>query len=230
MPRSRPKHVKQRPPDPDALDAPWRLFVAVPLPESVIQLVGHLIEDLRQEGWPVRWSDPDTAHITLQFIGEVPAERAELLKMALPGVVAEHHVFNLRTAGPGVFPNVGRPRVLWLGLHGPTHRLDSIHAAVTNLLTQLEFPLDPKPFHPHITLGRVRDTHNAPTRHLPEAIRRKFAEEAEKGRASAKNPVPIPVDEVVLMRSILSREGAQHQPLVRCPLARPMREPARRRD
>lgn len=223
MPRRKPKIIKERPPDPDSPGAPWRLFVAVPLPGPVVRLLGDLIADLRQEDWPVRWSSPDTAHITLQFIGEVPAERAELLRLALPPTVAAHPVFNLRTADLGVFPNLRRPRVLWLGLHGPTHRLVTLQTAVTELLKELEFPLDPKPFHPHITLGRVRDTHNTPTRHLPEAIRRRFDEEAAQGGATVEKAIPVPVDEVILMRSILSREGARHEPIVRCPLARPAR-------
>ena len=213
----RPKVPKARPPDPNALDAPWRLFVAVPLPAAAIDRVGELIGDLRRHDWPVRWSDPETAHITLQFIGEVPRERAELLRLALPRSVAGQQVFNLRTADPGVFPNLRRPRVLWLGLHGPTHRLETLHGVVAETLRELDFPPDPKAFHPHVTLGRVRDARNTPTRHLPEAIRRVFEEEA----ANSREAIRIPVDEVVLMRSILDRDGARHQPVVRCPLEKP---------
>jgi 2'-5' RNA ligase len=217
MAKRRPKIAKARPPDPDAPNAPWRLFVAVPLPTAVIERLGSLIETLRRHDWPVRWSDPDSAHITLHFIGEVPQERAELLRLALPGSVANEPVFNLRTADPGVFPNLRRPRVLWLGLHGPTHRLETLHGVVAETLQELDFPPDPKAFHPHITLGRVRDANNAPTRHLPEAIRQAFEAEAARNR----EPIRIPVDEIVLMRSILSRDGARHEPIVHCPLAKP---------
>lgn len=217
MAKRRPKIAKARPPDPDAPNAPWRLFVAVPLPAAVIERLGSLIETLRRHDWPVRWSDPDAAHITLHFIGEVPQERAELLRLALPGSVANEPVFNLRTADPGVFPNLRRPRVLWLGLHGPTHRLETLHGVVAETLQELDFPPDPKAFHPHITLGRVRDANNAPTRHLPEAIRQAFEAEAARNR----EPIRIPVDEIVLMRSILSRDGARYEPIVHCPLVKP---------
>ncbi|MGI8643401.1 MAG: RNA 2',3'-cyclic phosphodiesterase [Thermomicrobiales bacterium] len=191
--------------------------MAVPLPPAVLERVGSLVEALRRHDWPVRWSDPNAAHITLHFIGEVPPERAELLRLALPGSVADQQVFNLRTAEPSVFPNLRRPRVLWLGLHGPTHRLETLHGAVTETLQELDFPPDPKAFHPHITLGRVRDAQNTPTRHLPEAIRQAFEEEAARNR----EPIGIPVDEIVLMCSILGRDGARHEPVVRCPLMKP---------
>ena len=218
MPRKTRRPPKERPPDPDAPDAPWRLFIAVPLPSEVTALIGELVADLEKEGWPVRWVAPDTAHLTIQFIGEVPAEQAELLRMALPARVAEHAPFRLRTADLGVFPNLRLPRVLWLGLYGPAHRLVALREGITALLAELELPHDDRPFHPHITLGRVRSGGNLMTRHLPEAIRRRFAEEAERGRATARAPLGVPIDEVVLVRSILGRDGARHQILGHYPL------------
>ena len=218
MPRKTRRPPKERPPDPDALDAPWRLFIAVPLPPEVTALIGDLVGDLEKEGWPVRWAAPDTAHLTIQFIGEVPAEQAELLRMALPAQVAGHAPFRLRTADLGVFPNLKMPRVLWLGLYGPAHRLVTLREAITSLLRELDLPHDDRPFHPHFTLGRVRSGGNLMTRHLPEAIRRRFAEEAERSRATAKDPLQVPVDEVVLVRSILGRDGARHETLGRYPL------------
>ena len=209
---------KERPPRPDAVESAWRLFVAVPLPAEVTRLVGELVQDLASEGWPVRWVAADTAHITLQFIGETPPERAELLRLALAAPVAKNAAFNLRTADLGVFPNQRRPRVIWLGLYGPAHRLESLQRDIAATLREMDVALDDKPFHPHITLGRVRD---GATRDLPEAIKRQFAAEAASGRATAASPLPVPVREVLLVRSFLSREGARHEPVARYPLAPP---------
>ncbi|MEJ7762855.1 MAG: RNA 2',3'-cyclic phosphodiesterase [Thermomicrobiales bacterium] len=218
MPRKARRPPKERPPDPDTPDAPWRLFLAVPLPAEVTALVGDLVGDLEKEGWPVRWVAPDTSHLTIAFIGEVPAEQAELLRMALPVRIAAHAPFRLRTADLGVFPNLKLPRVLWLGLYGPAHRLVTLREAITGLLRELDLPHDDRPFHPHITLGRVRSGGNLMTRHLPEAIRRRFADEAERGRATARAPLQVPIDEIVLVRSILGRDGARHETLGRYPL------------
>ncbi|CAA9580395.1 MAG: 2'-5' RNA ligase [uncultured Thermomicrobiales bacterium] len=225
MPPRRPRHAKERPPDPRAVEAPWRLFVAVPLPPPVIESVRGLVRDLSAEGWPVRWVAAETAHLTLQFLGDTPPERAELLRLALPPLVAGHPAFDLRTADLGVFPNQKRPRVLWLGLWGPAHRLETLQRAVTGLLRDLEFPVDDRPFHPHITLGRLRDAPNTPTRDLPAAIQRRYAELAAAGRGTAKAPTPVPVREVLLMRSFLGRDGARHEPLARCPLGPPAERP-----
>jgi 2'-5' RNA ligase len=185
----------------------------------VTALLSDLVSDLAATGWPVRWVSSHTAHITLQFIGEVAPERAELLRLALPPLVGRHAAFRLRTADLGVFPNQRRPRVIWLGLYGPTHRLQTLHDEVTRLLTDLGFPVDAGEFHPHITLGRVRDTRNLPVRNLPGAIRRKLEEIAAGGEVGAAHPRLVPVDEVVVYRSVLTHQGSRYEPVVRCPLA-----------
>ncbi len=122
MPPRNPRSPKVRPPAPDAIEARWRLFLAVCLPQDVKSLVAEEIAKLAAEGWPVRWVQPEAAHLTLHFLGETERERAELVRLALPDVAAAHVPFDLRTAALGVFPNFRRPRVLWMGLYGPVHR------------------------------------------------------------------------------------------------------------
>ena len=157
MPARAARQPKVRPPAPDALDASWRLFLAVLLPDPVKALVGEQIAEFSGEGWPVRWVQPEGAHLTLRFLGETTRERAELVRLAMPAVVAAHEPFDLRTATLGVFPNFRHPRVLWLGLHGPTHRLQALADDVNRAVTELGFPPADDPYHPHITLGRVRN-------------------------------------------------------------------------
>ena len=206
---------KQRPPDPTSTESDWRLFVAVPLPEAATALVAALVAELAGEGWPVRWVAPETAHLTLHFLGDTSPERAELLRLALAPVIARHAAFDLRTADLGVFPSLRRPRVLWLGLHGPVHRLETLQRAIGGTLRELAFPIEEGPFNPHITLGRVRDLRGQEGRDLPDAIRRRLAP------AAKPSPVPVPVREVRLYRSFLSKDGARHETVGRYPLAVP---------
>ncbi len=197
-----------------------RLFLAVSLPEPVIDLVSRTIARLETEDWAVRWTDPGNAHITLHFLGEVEPENAQLLRLALPDVVARHDAFALRTADLGVFPNMRRPRVLWLGLYGPAHRLHSLRDAIATVLKELEFEVEDKEFHPHITLGRVRNSPNTRVRDLPARIRARFEQAAESGEVTHKNPLPVPVEEVLLVRSFLGSTGARYEVLDRFPLRR----------
>jgi len=207
---------KERPPATDEAAQPWRLFIAVPLPPPAMRLIGELIATLGANDWPVRWIAADTAHLTLQFLGDTPPERAELLRLALAPVVAAHAAFALQTDGLGVFPNPRRPRVLWLGLQGETEHLAALQRDVNALLRRLAFPFDARPFNPHITLGRLRDGADR-ERDLPAAIERGLT--AAAGRLDLAAPRPVPVREVLLVRSFLSRQGARHEPIGRYPLA-----------
>jgi 2'-5' RNA ligase len=195
------------------------LFLAVPLSPDVQALVGDEIAALQSEGWPVRWVQPEGAHLTLHFLGQTTPERAELVRLAMPQVVAAHAPFDLRTAALGVFPGFRRPRVLWLGLHGPVHRLEGLQRDMGRTLAELDFPVDEEPYHPHITLGRVRnnDGELVRLRDLPAAVKRRFVD-AASGAAVALPSRPVPVHEVRLMRSHLGREGARYEPIAAFPL------------
>lgn len=225
MPRKRRIAPPRRPEPPDSLAATWRLFVAVPSPAGVQAMIRTAVERLSaDDALPVRWVDPDETHITLQFIGEVPGEQAELIRLALAPVVAAHPVFHLRTADLGTFPNLRRPRVLWLGLHGPTHRLEALRRDLTQALAAIEAPHDTDEYHPHLTIGRVRGVPAHRLRDLSERIRQGFETLAAEGVGTARQPVPIPVDEVVLIRAVLDHRGARYDVVARFPLApRPSR-------
>jgi RNA 2',3'-cyclic 3'-phosphodiesterase len=213
MPR-KPRPPKVRPLAPDAIDVPWRLFLAVRLDQDVQRLVAEEIAALATEGWPVRWVQPETSHLTLHFLGETESERAELVRLALPEIVAPHEPFDLRTAALGVFPSFRRPRVLWLGLHGPVHRLEALQQDIGGALQGLGFAVSDEPYHPHITLGRVRndDGERIRLRDLPDAVKDRFVNRVS-GAAVAPPALPVPVREVVLMRSHLGKEGARHEPI-----------------
>ncbi len=220
MPRKRQKFTKDRPPAPTSLAASWRLFVAVPVPPAVTTMVRDIVGRLSaDDALAVRWVEPEQTHLTVQFIGEVPGEQAELIRMALAPAVASHQVFRLRTADLGVFPTIRRPRILWLGLHGPVHRLEALRDDVTAALTGIEAPHDDSPYHPHLTLGRVRSVANHRTRDLTERIRGQFDALMAEGLGSMREPIAIPVDDVVLMRSLLDHRGARHEVVERYPLA-----------
>jgi RNA 2',3'-cyclic 3'-phosphodiesterase len=222
MPPRNPRPSKVRPPAPAAIDAPWRLFLAVCLPQDVQRLVAEETSKLAAEGWPVRWVQSESAHLTLHFLGETERERAELVRLAIPDLVAAHAPFDLRTAALGVFPNFRRPRVLWMGLHGPVHRLQTLQQDIGRALQELGFVLGDEPYHPHITLGRVRnnDGERVRLRDLPDAIKDRFVDR-DSGAAIAPPTRPVPVREVVLMRSHLGKGGARYEPIATFPLGGP---------
>jgi 2'-5' RNA ligase len=224
MPKEKRRFKKERPPDPASTEAAWRLFVAVPMPAAATDLIDRLVRDLSAADWPVRWVAPDTAHLTLHFLGDTPPERAELLRIALAPVVARHRAMALQTGGLGVFPDERRPRVIWLGLGGQTRQLAALHADLAETLRGLDLPVEERVLRPHITLGRVRDN---PPSGFPVALKRRLDDPALRGLVT-RSAAGVPVGEVHLVRSFLGRSGARHEVLARYPLApndREHREP-----
>jgi len=109
-----------------------RCFVAVDLPEEMREKVGPLQSKIATEG--LRRVRPDLVHITIKFLGDVPAEKVERVKEALAAVRAAP--FTARLAGMGAFP--GRSvRVVWLGLEGDFSLLS---AKVEAALRPLGYP------------------------------------------------------------------------------------------
>lgn len=203
-PGQRRKFSKERPPDADAVEALWRLFIAVPLPAEVMARVEQIGTRLSEKEWPVRWTDPNNAHLTLHFIGEVDATQAELIRMALPGEAAKHEAFSLETGGLGVYPDRRKPRVLWMGLDGETDRLEALQAGVGKMLQQLGFKIETRPFSPHVTLGRLREQISKERGMTIWTTLRGFQLGA---------PLTVPVEEITLYRSHLSHTGSRYEPL-----------------
>jgi 2'-5' RNA ligase len=210
----RPKHQKVRPPSQDALESDWRLFVAIPMPDEVRQHIARVIQLLSHDDPPVRWIDPETAHLTLHFLGATAPERAELLRLALAEPVAKIEQFTLKTSGLGVFPNTRQPRVLWIGLDGETRTLERLHREVGLSLQRLGFEAETGKLRPHITLGRVRD--NAPAS-LAAKVQAQLDPDSPVARITASG-IQVPVNEVLLVRSFLDAKGARHVPIAPYPL------------
>ena len=166
------------------------------------------IATLAAEGWPVRWVQPETSHLTLHFLGETERERAELVRLA---------------------PLASSPRTRPSSAHGGARRLPQLPPATRPLagvawtgapvtdvaegrrsvrLQGLGFTVGDEPYHPHITLGRVRndDGERVRLRDLPDAVKDRFVDR-QSGAAISPPSLPVPVREVVLMRSHLGPEG-----------------------
>jgi 2'-5' RNA ligase len=88
-------------------------------------------------------------HITLVFLGNVAASRVPELKTLAATVRAEP--FELVLGRVGFFPG---PRALWLGLAEPCEALVSLQQALGEALRSAAWPLERRPFRPHLTLAR----------------------------------------------------------------------------
>lgn len=183
-----------------------RLFIAVELPPTVHENLAQLQAELERSlpAGTVRWVDPWGAHLTLKFLGQVAESQVDALRGALEQASATTPAHHLHLEGLGCFPRPERPRVLWVGLDGNTATLKALQAAVDSSTEALGFASEKRPYHPHVTVGRVREPDRALVRLLTEPPG------AHLGRVHAR--------EVHLMQSHLSPQGARHESLGAFPL------------
>ena len=187
--------------NPQPHDEVVRLFVAVELPEEAQEALGELSQGLRGLGIRgLRTADPRGIHLTLKFLGDVPVVQVDPIIEALVPAVGLSP-FTLEMRGVGCFPNLQRPRVLWVGVEGEVERLLALQSAVEEALRPLGFPAEGRPFSPHLTLARLREG-------VTPQERRRAGEAL--ARISWREGITIPVNAVSLMRSTLLPEGAQH--------------------
>jgi 2'-5' RNA ligase len=175
-----------------------RLFVAVELPASVRQRLADVAEELRGMGLArLRWARPENIHVTLKFLGETPAERRPQIEEALRAAAEGVAPHELTLGELGKFGGRQNPRVLWVDVRGDVDALKALQKRVDARIAPLGFPADERPFAAHLTLARV-----------PQDLARKVARPLAEAIEAVKVPdTPIPVREIVLMRSELRREG-----------------------
>ncbi len=137
-----------------------RTFIAIPLAVECQAMLGRLQQDLRACKADIRWAAISSIHLTLKFLGEVDPAIIPKLAESLDDPSIPHDGFDLRLHGLGCFPNQRSPRVIWCGINGETEKLSRLQQKVETVCASLGFAPENRPFHPHLTLGRVNGKRN----------------------------------------------------------------------
>ncbi|MDY0261475.1 RNA 2',3'-cyclic phosphodiesterase [Syntrophotalea acetylenica] len=180
-----------------------RAFIAMPLEGTVFDRIVNLQRELATRLPTVRWVSPETLHLTLAFLGDIPEESLEKIGTSMLSIGDIFAPAEVRIGGLGAFPDLKRPRVVWLGLQGD-EALRNLHTAVTGMLSRLQMPPDDKPFRPHLTLGRCRQPDPAIGRQLAPFLDRQCGQ--------------LRLTRLILYESRLTPRGAIHLPRRETPL------------
>lgn len=172
-----------------------RLFTALELPAHAKDAVRETQRALAKAGARCRWSAPETAHVTIHFLGETPEAVLPALSAGLAAVAAASGPVELALEGLGFFGRAASPHAVYAGLAGDREALHALEAEARAALTAAGLPLELRRYRPHVTLGRGCKTP------LPAGI--------------APASAAWTARELVLFRSHLRPEGARHEALVR---------------
>lgn len=189
-----------------------RLFLGIELEDPVRALCAGVVRDLSaslrrvRANVSVRWIPEENLHITLWFFGSMSEAQSNAIgeQLRLPWTI---NAFAVSFAGLGAFPPSGPARILWLGLEDGAEPLTEIYAELARRLGPLGFEPERRPYHPHITIGRVRDASSFDSRKAREVL-----------AASGARPGTSQVRFLTLFQSHVSSAGARYEPLLRVPL------------
>jgi 2'-5' RNA ligase len=182
----------------------WRVFCAIELPAGLKARVAEYSARLREAIPQARasWERPEKLHLTLKFIGELEEARVEVLARATERAAQAVSPFELSVVGMGTFPPKGLPRVLWLGIEDVSGNLSRLHGRLEDECAREGLTRETRPFHPHLTLARVRSREGA------ERL-------GARHREGTFEPQTFTVSEVVVMRSELGPGGSKYTPVSR---------------
>jgi len=179
-----------------------RTFVAVEIPFEVRDRARRLIDQLSVTAAKVKWVEPEHMHWTLKFLGDVGILETPAICEAVMRAVEPLAPFDIEALGAGAFPDVHRPRTVWIGTGRGSEQMVELHDAIEHELAKLGYRAENRRFRPHLTIGRVRQS---PTGidELGELLRQNA--DFSSGLST--------VYEVVVFSSQLSTRGPTYDPL-----------------
>ena len=179
-----------------------RAFLAIEPSAEILAAVGRLQEKLKREiSGKISWTRPQGNHLTLKFFGNIDLTDVKNISAAVKRQAATMPPLQLSIEKMGVFPDLRRPRVLWVGTRGDVEKLTVLQKKLEEEFAVIGFPAENRPFRAHLTLGRIKDARSAAG--VGEALKKHTDFSAGEFQAA----------ELILFQSKLSPQGATYTKL-----------------
>ncbi|MCS6852575.1 MAG: RNA 2',3'-cyclic phosphodiesterase [Gemmataceae bacterium] len=185
----------------------FRTFIAIDLPKPIRDRIIALQHTLARVGTEVKWVEPENLHVTLLFLGEVDERDVAAVCRTVTERCREESAFAMSVETAGCFPNVRRPRILWVGIGQGLEQICRLHDVLEPPLLALGcYRREERKYTPHVTLGRVKT--DRPTEKLAAALAKQAGWKGGE----------LVVNEVLVMASDLTPEGPVYSVLGRARL------------
>ena len=186
-----------------------RAFIAIEIPHAIRQRICSVTSSLRNEaGSLIRWVPAENMHLTLKFLGDVSPANVDLLTHMLQAEAVLFSCFEIRISGLASFPDMKRPRVIYIGIQAPA-ALEALQRGIESASHRLGYESEERRFSPHLTIGRVKQNVSATEQ---QTIRRALERTTIDSLGTAR------VDSVHLYKSDLKPTGSVYTRLSSAPL------------
>lgn len=179
-----------------------RSFISIDTPPAFKIQIEEILTELDAIHLPVRWEKPYRLHLTLKFLGDIDSGMLEKVKFALDEIALKHRPFWIRYSGFGFFPNSRNPRIIWVGCTPLSADLHHLYSDIEDSCNKLGFEKEKREFHPHITIGRVKQ-HSGKDR-------RAVADLTNRIENSTFDTIEDEAHSILLMKSDLRPGGSEY--------------------
>ena len=174
-----------------------RTFISFETPEDIKMKMIQAQHVLKKARTHVKWDPPEKFHVTIKFLGDVDGAILPSLISRIEEISDPYSAFPVAYQVVGAFPNLKNPRVIWIGCQNPEGTLLSLKTSLEEDLIPFGFELEKRPFHAHVTLGRVKGS-----KYLSD-----LTPMLEKLTFEPKNAT---ITEIHVMKSVLKPEGSEY--------------------
>ena len=183
-----------------------RLFVSIDLEPSLCHEVAS-VQTVFRDLPGISLTDPEQAHITLKFLGDVDEDAIESITETLSAALNQSGIthFPIRVEGLGVFPEFAYISVIWLGVREGGNEVAALHSAIDDPLVSLGFDPESFEFIPHVTIARM--THGEAKDSVQDVLRTTDPSVGE-----------MLVTEICLTESTLTADGPVYDTVEAIPL------------
>lgn len=181
-----------------------RAFIAVEIDRSLKQKISELISKLKKSDTNIKWVNENQIHFTLKFLGNIEENKVQAISAVLKSITSHSKEFALTLSGIGAFPDMKRPRVIWIGADKGAEELKSLSSKIEIELEKIGFKKEKREFKSHLTLGRVRE--NRDSDHFLKMQKWSLSLGETK------------INKLILFQSTLTPKGAIYTPLSEYPM------------
>lgn len=174
-----------------------RAFLCVVPDGAAVEALRGWLGRLRAFG-DYKWVAPEQVHITLKFLGDATADLLQKLDSNLSRSGAARS-FPIRVSGAGAFPNLTRPKAIWLGVRSGADGLERLAKSAEQASRNAGFPQEKRKFKAHLTIARARAE-----RAMPDELTHLLGEGPTLSWMCRG---------YVLMKSVLTPQGPVYTPL-----------------
>lgn len=136
-----------------------RLFVGIRVSVGTSNALAGAAETLarraRDAGVDIRWVAPVGYHVTMKFLGWTRESALEAVLDAIARAAESTPRFTMKCARLGAFPTGEKASVVWAGIEEQSGALDALAKRLEEGCARLGFEREKRPFHPHVTIGRL---------------------------------------------------------------------------